>query len=485
MNSFRSYNNDRYISYVTRTVDPSLTRSLFLAALAGAVLNFIAFYPGILHHDAWAYFDAARHFEFTNWQPPLMGYLWLLLQKIYDGPQPMLVLFVAGYWGGFFLLARAYAKESRATGAWVFAVAFFPMTLNYTGLLVKDIAMSLCLLLAAGIAISIEFGAMRRSAAALAAAWLFLIAGAFMRANALFALPPLIDWLASLGSARWRAIDWRKRAIAALMLAVLFIPGHMLADRYVFRVKDLKPISPLQVFDLGGITYFSGADAFNGFFGSNFVERNKFCYSPQYWDVYGWLRCPEVYENLKPQFGAPLTKLWLEGIAAHPLAYFEHRFAHLNRFLQFACTDCKQLVTTGIQSTNQHEFSFTPNFLYRAIDHAAHAIDASPLGPPYVWLLVCLAWSLAAFGIPNEKIRYATLMLTLSGAMYAIAYVAVGIASDYRYIDWTMLCALIATPAIAAHVLFRRKAPALNRVVPLAAIVSVIAFREMLVRFFL
>ena len=103
---------------MNRTTDPALNRIFFLAALAGAILNFIAFYPGILHHDAWAYFDAARHFEFTNWQPPLLGYLWIPLQKIYDGPQPMLVLFVAGYWIGFLLLARAYATESRAIGAW-------------------------------------------------------------------------------------------------------------------------------------------------------------------------------------------------------------------------------------------------------------------------------------------------------------------------------------------------------------------------------
>lgn len=470
---------------MNRTADPALIRILFLAALAAAILNFIAFYPGILHHDAWAYFDAARKFEFTNWQPPLLGYLWIPLQKIYDGPQPMLVLFVAGYWTGFFLLARAYAQESRAIGTWVFAAAFFPMALNFTGLLVKDISMSICLLLAAGIAIAIELGAIRKSAGALAAAWFFLIAGAFMRANALFALPPLIDLLAGLSSRRWAAADWKKRVVATLLLALVFIPGHMLADRYIFRVKDLKPISPLQVFDLGGITHFSGTDAFKGFFGPHFVERNKFCYSPQYWDVYGWLRCPKVYENLKPQFGAPLTKLWLEGIASHPLAYLEHRFAHLNRFLQFACTDCKQLVTTGIQSTNQHEFSFTPNMIYRAIDFASHAIDASPIGPPYVWLLICLAWSLAAFGIPNKKTRYVTLMLTLSGAMYATAYLAVGIASDYRYIDWTMLCALVATPVIAARVLFRFEAPALFRWTPLVLIAIVISFREILVRFFL
>ena len=98
------------------------------------------------------------------------------------------------------------------------------------------------------------------------------------------------------------------------------------------------------------------------------------------------------------------------------------------------------------QSTNQKIFTFEPTFLYKAIDWGAESWNRLPFGKPYFWLLLCLAWSAAAFGIPNEKIRRVTLALTLSGAMYTLAFAAIGIASDYRYIDWTMLCALIATP---------------------------------------
>ena len=75
--------------------DAGLSRTLLFVALLAAILNFIAFYPGILHHDAWAYFWQARDHKLDNWQPPLLGYVWMPLQKIHYGPQPMLALFVA------------------------------------------------------------------------------------------------------------------------------------------------------------------------------------------------------------------------------------------------------------------------------------------------------------------------------------------------------------------------------------------------------
>ena len=75
-------------------------------------------------------------------------------------------------------------------------------------------------------------------------------------------------------------------------------------------------------------------------------------------------------------------------------------------------------------------------------------------------------------------------MIALSGAMYALAFGVFGIASDYRYIYWTMLCGLIATPAIVARVITRADAPSLLRFGPLGAIVLVIALREIAVRIF-
>jgi len=461
---------------------------LITVAVGAAMINMYTFYPGIYHHDAWSYVSSVRSGNWSNWQPPLLGVLWVPLQAVWSGPQPMLALFLLGYWSSFVLLAHAYRDVAGRLIPWlVFATAFYPLALNFNSVLVKDIAMTVCLLSATGIAGLLLRGRLIYRHSTAAAMWLLIIMGGFLRANAVFALPPLIDLALCAVSRRWRAIGLLKRLVVTGIVSLLFIPGHMLADRYVFRVKDIKPITPLQIFDIGGIAYYSGHDGYKGFFGPDFIAKNRGpgCYTPRHWDNYGWGKCAEVYENLKPKRGAELTALWLDAILAEPVAYIQHRLAHTNRFFQFLCRDCQESVFVGRQSDRQQEVSFERNPVFDLINWLSFQLSSSPLGPPYVYLLICLSWMWASFGLHRKDVQAITFALTAAGAMYAAAFFVVGVAHEFRYIYPTMLCALIATPIIVRHIILNKSVAWLFRVVPLALIVAVILFREMTVRFVL
>jgi hypothetical protein len=69
--------------------------------------------------------------------------------------------------------------------------------------------------------------------------------------------------------------------------------------------------------------------------------------------------------------------------------------------------------------------------------------------------------------------------------MYGLGFVMIGIAHEYRYIHWTMLCALIATPAVVMRVLFNRDVTIPYRLGPPLMIAAVMLFREIMVRFIL
>lgn len=465
-----------------------LHQRLLAAALVAAIVNFATFYPGLFHPDAWGYLVAIETGEWTNWQPPLLGVLWMPLHWVWPGPQPMLAVFVWGYWSAFVLLALAFRERTDRSLSWLVAgTAFFPMALNYNGQLVKDIAMALCLMLAAGLAGLLHRDWVVRRRTAASSMVLFLAMGGFMRTNAMFAMPPLIDLALAAVSPRWRALGVIKRTIFAAALALLLLPGHVIADRSLYRVKDIHPVSPLQIFDIGGIAYFSGHDGFKGLFGSGFIEKNRTpnCYTPRYWDSYGWGGCKEVYKTLQPHLGAPLAKLWIDAIAAEPRAYVAHRLAHANSFFQFLCKACEVSVVTGVSSSYDNMPGYAPNAIYKAIEWLSVTWSLSPFGPPYVYLLVCLAWMWAAAGIKERVTRHMTFALAASGAMYAIPLLVVGIAHEYRYIYWTMLCALVTSPAIVTRVVMRPDTPALTRIGPVALIGLVILAREMIVRLML
>ncbi len=127
--------------------------------------------------------------SWNNWQPPLLAYLWIPLQWFWSGPQPMLAIFLAGYWSAFVLIALGFRDEESRTLPWfVFASAFFPMAINYNGQLVKDIAMAISMLCAAGIAALLLRGYFRRARVAATFMWLFILFGGFFRANAVFGM---------------------------------------------------------------------------------------------------------------------------------------------------------------------------------------------------------------------------------------------------------------------------------------------------------
>lgn len=458
--------------------------TLIAAAVVAGCFNAYAFYPGIYHHDAWAYVSAVRSGNWSNWQPPLLGVLWVPLQSIWSGPQPMLALFLVGYWSAFVLMAHAYRCVAGRVLPWlVLSTALYPLALNFNSVLVKDIAMTVCLLTSAGIAAMILRGRFGQPRFAAAVMWGLMIMGGFMRANAVFAMPPLIDLALCAVSQRWRAQNHFRRLFISGVIALLFIPGHMVADRYLFRVKDVKPITPLQIFDIGGIAYYSGHDGYKGFFGSNFIGKNRApgCYTPRHWDNYGWGKCAEVYHKLKSKRGSELAALWIDAILAEPGAYVRHRLEHANRFFQFVCQNCRESVFVGRQSDRQTEVTFKPNPVFNLIDWLSLRLSSSPAGPPYVYLLICLAWLWASFGLRDGDIHRITLALTAAGAMYSSAFLVVGVAHEFRYIYPTMLCALIVTPIIVSRVIMDKSVSNVLRFGPPALIVSIVSLREIVV----
>ena len=148
-----------------------------------------------------------------------------------------------------------------------------------------------------------------------------------LRPNAIFAAPLLAAYVI------WPARFDLKRA------ALLFLPavaaGYALVHVTYYGVLDVKrenPLHSLMVFDLGGITHFSGENQFPVTWSARGDRAaHQQVLRPGRWDCYWTIEpCRFVMQRLERKddklFGTPrLVEAWRRAVLAHPLAYLQHR----------------------------------------------------------------------------------------------------------------------------------------------------------------
>ena len=411
-----------------------------LALLAAAAVQLAAFWPGIMIWDAIRQYHQALSGHYDDWHPPAMNWLWRQLLAIDSGPAPMLALQALLYWGGFALLAAAALRaERRRLASAILACALLPIPFLLVGTVLKDSLMAGALLSAAGlIAIARPDQRLPRIVAIL-----LLVAAATLRFNAVPACLPL--FVAALPGG-WR----RTRIRLALVTAISAIPlvlAMPVANRLLHAERSGVELS-LVIFDLGGIGRFAGVDVFPPVAIADPVAVNAHCYKPVSWDAYAWWGpdpCPIGFDNLQPAFAAQHLNpylVWAKAIAAHPLAYAEHRLAHFNDNSRFLVHDA-DLPTLSLQTDpNPWSFQLAPSRLRDAIAAVASWSGRTPLGWPICWLALglgtlALAWSQCSGSI--------ALPLALSAWLYGMSYLPLSVASEVRYHFWTMTGIALAT----------------------------------------
>lgn len=433
--------------------DPHASRPwpVWLASLAGLALIARAFWPGIMIDDArWQYQQAVDN-AFEDWHPPLMAWGWRQLSLlIAPGPAPMLVLQLLLAWGGLALIGGwAWRRGWRGAALALVAAGFLPASLMLLGAVTKDCLMAGLLLSATGLLLRLPDLSPRSRAFVRAAILLLLLLAAALRFNAFLACLPLA--LAALPA---RALaSWPRRIASALLLSAAFL-GIGPAIATALQAEKTGVRQSLIIFDLGGITAFSGQSVFPDLGVPDPVRVNARCYDPYQWDTYSdWAKvpCPLGYDVIQPLVDdedLDPAALWLSAIRHHPLAYAEHRLAHFNQATYFLIR--KPPVQSGwLQSAdNPWSFRVAPNAAEDAVAAADRLVIRTPLGFPIVWLALGFAALLAALVM---RLRGPALALAASATLYGSGYLLVGVATGMRYQLWTWFASVIAAVLVWAE----------------------------------
>jgi hypothetical protein len=409
--------------------------ALLLLLAVGFGLTVLVFYPGYITVDARYVYADAKAWHFGDWQSPAMGVLWRIIDPIAPGALSMFLLTAGLFWLGFGLLAFIALRRSIWLGLLTPLLAFTPPAFFFVGLIWRDVLFGVTWLVGGVLA----FAAAERGTRVripLQALALFLIAfGVLLRPNAIIAAPLLAIY------AIWPMSFSLKRTAIVYAPAVVFFFALVPIVYYgILAAERQNPLHSILVFDLGGITHFSGENQFPVQWSADETALLKSkCYDPARWDTYWTVQpCLFVMRRLeRPDdviFGTPrLVRAWWHAVTTHPRAYIEHRATFTWQFLARSNLVLPIWDWADASSSYGHSPYFGP------VLKLHDALQPGLLFRPALWLLLAIV--IGSLSWRRRKTRAGAFAVGVSAcaAVYVMSFFVLGVAADFRYAYWCVL----------------------------------------------
>jgi hypothetical protein len=423
-------------------------------AAAGFWLSVLTLYPGYMTNDATFVYGFMKEWRFGDWQSPLMSMLWALIDPIAPGPGSMFLLTAALYWLGFAVVGLAAARRSKAIGIATPLLGLVPPAFMMLAMIWRDMLFGTAWLLAAAAAY-LAADADRRVRWLVAVLALALVGfGILLRPTAIIAAPLFALYLI------WpTAYDWKRAAIVFIPGIVL---GYALIHLVYYVILDVRhenPLHSLFVFDLGGITYFTGKNQFPVSWNAEQTALlTTTCYDPEYWDNYWTIPpCDFVMQRLEAPgdviFGSPrLSRAWFRAVTQHPLAYLRHRATFFWRFLAGS-----NLTLELLRLDEPRNAALSQNSYFRRLVAIHDALKPTILFRTGFWLLVAVV--IVPLSWPCRETIDGAFALGVAGSavFYVLTFFLVGVAADFRYGYWCVLADLVSVVGLTAAMLERRQ----------------------------
>ena len=412
---------------------------------AGYGLTLAIFYPGVMTYDAkFVYEDIAKG-ALGDWQSPVMTVLWGAIDPIAPGAASMFLLIATCYWLGFGLLAFALARRASRLALLLPLLALLPPAFVFVGIIWRDVLFAVVWLLAAAITFAAAECDARVRVPAQVLALALCALGVLLRPNALIAAPILAAYIV------WPArMSFKRTAILLVPAVAGFFALVQVVYYGALGATRQHPLQSIMVFDLGGISHFSGENVFPVAWSEpETALLLNGCYQPTQWDIYWRIEpCDFVMRKLEREqklFGTSvITEAWARAVVRHPLAYLSHRAAFMWNFLGGS-----NLTMWVADVEHPAQTVFPDHQAFAALVLLHDWLKPTPLFRTGAWLLVCIA--VCGFGWRRRETPEGAFAVGVCGsaAAYVLCYFAVGVASDFRYGYWAVLAG-IAGSVVAA-----------------------------------
>jgi hypothetical protein len=402
--------------------------------------NLLKGYPGAPNWDSNAQYAQAVSGHFNDWQPPIMAWLWSILRLIADGTGPLFVVHVFFYWMGIGLIALTLSRIGRKQAAWAtVAVGAFPWFIKMNNQILKDVSMVVSFLTGYSMCFTYRAREVKVPTVTIIIAAIFVVYGILVRTNGIFAGAPLLIYIF------WPELFCKPILLATgcVMLIAIAIPVSDLFNHKILRAEPTYPTQSLKLFDEFGIAYFAEDTSVIRPDVSASIQLITDCYTPIGWDTLARRStCRHSY------VGRPHARTWIFAILKHPLAYAEHRLFHFNSELFFIVprhhADWRLVRLDADDPASPAPERKDPTTVGKIVDYLTPGGGiVTPMFALVVGFVV-LALRVRRLTRQPSQFEIATLCLVVSGILYTLGYLLVGIGTADRYHYWSMVSIFLA-----------------------------------------
>lgn len=430
-----------------------------LVAAIGFIFTVYAFYPGVMSSDSLDQFQQALNFRFSDWHPPAMAIFWSGLAHIWRGPQLMLLMQEALFWGAVYLLLSTLEIRALWARLLVVGLLFSPALLNFSGVIWKDVQLTASWLFVLAFVYAAQMKG--KPVTKWQKAFLLLLGayGGLVRINAGIVVGPLVLYVL-VGRPRLEKL-WLTLASYLGLAAACFALG--LAVKTVFPVERSNALDSLYVFDLAGLSTAKNENLFPFPLSDAEFDSVKTCYGDaSRVDPLIWGACDFVWKKagaVREQNKRALVRAWRSAVLHAPHLYVAERLKHLGAFLALTRAPQDYIWLPGFPP-NAFGYPARMEGVYPVLGAYVQAFEGTVLFRPVFWFgmtLFCLLSLLAA-----ERGSITGRMILTAGMVaigYLLTYLPFGVGSDFRYANLSIALTVFAFCAVVSVVARKLEPP--------------------------
>ena len=409
----------------------------WLLAVAGFFLTVYAFHPGLMSVDSVAQYRQVLTGKYTDSHPPVMAFIWGVLNRLVPGPVGMLWLHAAMLWGGLALFAGVLYKQGRRH-AWLLVLAgFAPQVAGISGVIWKDVGMATSLLMAAALLFGAANGALNRRLG-LALALFFIAYATLVRSNGIAASLPLLLALVAVARPRYHVAN----CLLFSLILVIGIGGLKVGLEYGKLDSEKTHFwQQIALHDLTGMRCRGGKASIP----DAFVVDQNICrgYDPYHVDPLIFGPSAPLRSRLDAAALDQLREAWLASVATEPALYLRHRLRAFSGLLGIPVLPAHYvyLVQDGMQP-NIWGIVAHDNALRSMLYRIVATLSEGWAFKGWFWCSVALLLALRSWRIKGPLA--VNTLLPISALCYAASYLPTTPAPNYRYLYWTVLATIIA-----------------------------------------